>query len=177
MSPAAKKTRGLQARLEAVYRIGIAGMGLDGAIELIAGLGLWLSPQLLSGLLRPIADPVDGHHPIRNFIGYWAGRMDHELSSGPHGFVIFFLLAHGIVKLVLVYCLFKEYHWVYPYALAVLALFTGYQLYVLIKQPTLGMLLLTVLDVAIIWLVWREWRPLKRRSGNAPVSTDSTPAA
>ncbi|ABY22417.1 hypothetical protein RSal33209_0670 [Renibacterium salmoninarum ATCC 33209] len=69
-----------------------------------------------------------------------------------------------MVKLVLVYCLFKEYHWVYPYPLTVLALFTVYQVYVLIKQPTIGMGFLTVLDVAIIWLVWREWRDLKKKA-------------
>lgn len=162
----AKTSSFLRARnpLEAIYRIGIAVKGLDGAIELIAGLVLWLFPQLLTSMLQPIAEVVPGHHPIRNFIGYWAGRMDHELSNGSHAFVIFFLLAHGVVKLVLVYCLFKEYHWVYPYALAVLALFTVYQVYVLIKQPTIGMGLLTVLDVAIIWLVWREWRELKKKA-------------
>ncbi|ABY22416.1 hypothetical protein RSal33209_0669 [Renibacterium salmoninarum ATCC 33209] len=68
---------------------GIAVKGIDGAIELIAGLVLWLFPQLLTSMLQPIAEVVPGHHPIRNFIGYWAGRMDHELSNGSHAFVIF----------------------------------------------------------------------------------------
>jgi uncharacterized membrane protein len=90
--------------------------------------------------------------------------MDHELSNGPHAFVVFFLLAHGVVKLVLVYCLFKEYHWAYPYGIAVLILFTLYQLYVVIQTPTIGMVLFMVLDVAIIWLVWREWRELRSRA-------------
>lgn len=150
--------------LRRAYRIGIAVKGFDGAAELVAGLLLWIFPQALAAMLRPIAGPVDGDHPIRNFVGYWAGRMDHELSNGPHAFVVFFLLAHGLVKLVLVYCLFKEYHWVYPYGIAVLIMFTVYQLYVVIQTPTIGMVLFMVLDVAIIWLVWREWRELRSRA-------------
>ncbi|WP_285726474.1 DUF2127 domain-containing protein [Psychromicrobium xiongbiense] len=163
--------------LETVYRIGIAIKGFDGVVELVAGLALWFFPELLTSLLSPIATPVEGHHPIRNFIGYWAGRMDHELSSGSHAFVIFFLLAHGIVKIVLVYCLFKEYHWVYPYALAVLGLFTAYQIYVLITRPTIGMVLFTLLDLVIMWLVWREWRELVHKataSSAAPAESAST---
>lgn len=150
--------------LRRAYRIGIAVKGFDGAVELLAGLMLWIFPDTLAAMLGPLANPVAGDHPVRNFLSYWAGRMDQELGSGPNAFVVFFLLAHGIVKVVLVYCLYKEYHWIYPYGIAVLVLFTVYQLYVLIQRPTVGIGLFTVLDVVIIWLVWREWRELRRRS-------------
>lgn len=161
---------------ELVYRIGVAVKGFDGLVELLAGLILWLFPHALEHLLRPLAVVVGGHHPVRNFLGYWAGRMDHELSGGSHEFVIIFLIGHGVVKLVLVYCLFREYHWVYPYALVVLGLFTAYQVYVLIKTPSIGMVLFTILDVVIMWLVWREWRILKAKAQSPEVSTGSTSA-
>jgi uncharacterized membrane protein len=150
--------------LRRAYRVGIAIKGIDGTLELLAGLALWIFPQALAALLRPLAGPVGPDHPIRGFVGYWAGRMDHDLSYGPHAFVVFFLLAHGVVKVVLVYCLYREYHWVYPYGIAVLVLFTLYQLYVVARTPSVGMVLFMVLDVVIIWLVWREWRELRARS-------------
>jgi uncharacterized membrane protein len=153
------------AALRRAYRIGIAVKGIDGAVELLAGLALWIFPQALVALVHPLAGPVSGDHPIRNFVGYWAGRMDHDLSNGPDAFVVLFLLAHGVVKVVLVYCLYREYHWVYPYGIAVLALFAVYQVYVLIRTPTIGLALFLVLDVVIIWLVWREWRELRTRAG------------
>ena len=76
--------------------------------------------------------------------------------------MILFLLTHGIVKLVLVYCLLKQFRRVYPYGLAVLTIFAVYQIYVLIQRPTLSLALLAALDVVIIWLVWREWRSLPK---------------
>jgi uncharacterized membrane protein len=148
-------------QLELVYRVGVIVKGLDGVIELVGGLLLWLAPGLLRAVLVPLSGTVAGDHPIRNFVAYWAGHFGQELAAGSSTFVVFFLLAHGIVKVVLVYCLLREYHWVYPYALAVLGLFAAYQVFVLVGAPTVGMALLTALDFLIIWLVWREWRVLR----------------
>lgn len=155
-------TRG-GALLDRFYRIGVVLKGLDGLAEFVAGLLLWLTPDLLEKVLRPLTGTVDGDHPVRNLIAHWAGKLDHDLSNGPHTFIVLFLLTHGIIKLVLVYCLLREYVRVYPYAISVLVLFAVYQVYVLITGPSVGMALLTLLDIAIIWLVWREWRQLKRR--------------
>ncbi|MDQ1575619.1 MAG: hypothetical protein QOH55_769 [Microbacteriaceae bacterium] len=157
MRNSADRRRGL----ELVYRIGVIVKGLDGVIELVGGLLLWLAPGLLRAVLVPLSGTVAGDHPIRNFVAYWAGHFGQELVAGSSMFVVFFLLAHGIVKVVLVYCLLREYHWVYPYALAVLGLFAAYQVFVLVGAPTVGMALLTALDFLIIWLVWREWRVLR----------------
>ncbi|MDQ1608490.1 MAG: hypothetical protein QOE16_1222 [Microbacteriaceae bacterium] len=148
-------------QLELVYRVGVIVKGLDGVIELVGGLLLWLAPGLLRAVLVPLSGTVAGDHPIRNFVAYWAGHFGQELAAGSSTFVVFFLLAHGIVKVVLVYCLLREYHWVYPYALAVLGLFAAYQVFVLVGALTVGMALLTALDFLIIWLVWREWRVLR----------------
>jgi uncharacterized membrane protein len=148
-------------KLDLIYRVGVIIKGLDGVVELVGGMLLWLAPGLLRSLLVPLSGTVQGDHPIRKLVAYWAGHFGQELAAGTTTFVIFFLLAHGIVKSVLVYCLLREYHWVYPYALAVLGLFAGYQVFVLVRSPTVGMALLTALDVAIIWLVWREWRVLR----------------
>jgi len=160
---AAKKRR----RFEFVYRAGLLLKGIDGTFELLAGLALWFFPDALARLVEPFAHTETGPHPLHGFVAYWAGRADHELVSGHHTFVIVFLLLHGVVKLVLVYCLLREFHWVYPWALAVLGAFVVYQAYVLVRSPTIGMALLTLLDVVIVWLVWREWRQIRRR--DAPV--------
>lgn len=159
--------------LRNAYRVGIAVKGFDGVVELLAGLALWIFPSALTAALAPLLPKVAGDHPIRNFVAYWAGRMDQELSAGSHTFVVLFLLAHGVVKVVLVYCLMKEYHWVYPYGIAVLALFTIYQAYVLVTTPSWGVAAFTVLDVVIIYLVWREWRELTAKAASTEsVSTE-----
>ncbi|GAA0999742.1 DUF2127 domain-containing protein [Subtercola frigoramans] len=154
---------GRRARLlELVYRVGIIIKGIDGLIELVAGLLLWVAPGLLRAALAPLVRTDSDDETLRLFIAQYAGRLDATLAAGASAFVIVFLLTHGVVKLVLVYCLLKEYRWVYPYALAVLGLFAAYQIYTVIQKPSLGLIVLALLDIVIIWLVWREWRTLTR---------------
>lgn len=165
-APFAPRRSARDRRIELVYRVGLVIKGADGVFELVAGLLLWLAPGLLRSLLSPLerTDVDDGTFHV--FVAHLAGRLDSNLAHGSPAFVIFFLLSHGIVKLALVYCLLKEYRWVYPYALGVLGLFALYQLVVLVRAPSLGLTVLMALDLLIIWLVWREWAILRRASEN-----------
>jgi uncharacterized membrane protein len=156
------RTRGPERLLEWVYRLGIVLKGVDGLIELISGLALWLAPGILRAILAPVLRTESDDAGLRVLIAHAAGRLDDTLARGGSFFIIFFLLTHGIVKVVLVYCLLKEYLWVYPYALVVLGLFAVYQVVVLVQSPSVALVLLVILDVVIIWLVWREWRSLSR---------------
>jgi uncharacterized membrane protein len=156
------RTRGPARLLELVYRLGIILKGVDGLIEQVAGLALWLAPGILRALLAPVLRTESDDAGLRVIVAHAAGRLDDTLARGSSFFVIFFLLTHGIVKLVLVYCLLKEYLWVYPYALVVLGLFAVYQGVVLVQSPSVALVLLAILDIVIIWLVWREWRSLSR---------------
>jgi uncharacterized membrane protein len=157
-------------RLELVYRVGIVLKGVDGLVEVVAGLLLWFAPGLLRSLLVPLEQIDADDRSVRIFIAHLAGRADSDLAQGAPVLVILFLMSHGLIKLVLVYCLLKEYRWVYPYALGVLVLFALYQIYVLVRAPGLGFALLTALDLLIIWLVWREWGALRRRSDQRPAA-------
>lgn len=149
--------------LELAYRVGIALKGFDGLVELVAGLILWLAPAIPAALLEPLELTDAGDGTVRVQIAEWVGRFDAGLAGGPAPLVVFFLLSHGLVKIVLVYCLLKEYHWVYPYALAALGAFAAYQAYALARAPGFGLAVLLLLDLVIIWLVWREWRMLRQR--------------
>jgi uncharacterized membrane protein len=110
----------------------------------------------------------------------------HELARDPHDFIAtrllrashdlnrtqtfgaLYLLAHGLVKIVLVYGLLKNLRWAYPASLAFLGVFIAYQLYRIALAPSIGLSLLTIFDAFIMWLVWREYRvryPSGRSSG------------
>lgn len=164
-------------RFRLVYRIGLVLKGVDGSAELLAGLALLLFPHALARLIAPLAVSEAGPHPYVNAVAYWFGRADHELLAGNHLFAVLFLLLHGVVKLVLVYCLLRGFHWVYPWAIGVLGAFAVYQGWVLVMRPSIGMALLTAIDLAIIWLVWREWRMLRRERGRASAQPPTQPPA
>lgn len=149
---------------ERIYKIGVGIKGLDGLIEFVAGISLLLSPSLVHTVLDATASEFGEHHNRAfQFLAEYVGHLDDNLARSGLTFLIIFLISHGFLKLVLVYCLLKEYVRVYPYALAILGGFLVYQLYVFIRVPTIGMALFTLLDAIIIYLVWREWLELRSK--------------
>ncbi len=143
-----------------IYDIGIIIKGIDGLAELIAGLALLISPNLVHMLLSGVVGHTIHHGHTFRLIGEYVGRLDAQLAASGLTFLILFLISHGVVKVVLVGCLLKKIVKAYPYALAVLGAFLIYQVYVLIREPGIGMALFSILDAVIIWLVWREYKML-----------------
>lgn len=150
---------------ERIYKIGIGIKGFDGLVELLAGLALLISPKIVHNILAGLSGELgEGHVRTFNFIAEYVARLDTELAKSGLVFLILFLIIHGLVKLVLVYCLLKEIVSVYPTALAILGAFLVYQAYVFVINPTIGMALFTILDAVIIWLVWGEYRELRGKN-------------
>lgn len=149
-----------------IYHAGIGIKGIDGTLELLAGLALLFVPTALHDMFATIVGRASEHNGrAAHFIAEYVARLDHDLASSGLTFLIIFLIGHGVVKLILVYCLFHRIVWAYPYALFVLGLFLAYQLYVVVQDPkSIGLWLITALDLFIIWLVFGEWRDLSSSS-------------
>jgi uncharacterized membrane protein len=150
--------------LDKVYEIGLVTKGIDGTVELIAGiLVLSLSPGFILRVTSDLVSDELNENP-HNYIALHVLHSGQKLAAGHNFFAAAFLLTHGLVKIILVICLLLNKIWVYPYAIGILVLFLVYQIYALITAPGIGMALLSVLDAAIIWLVWREWQQVRRNS-------------
>lgn len=148
--------------LDKAYFAGVVIKGIDGLIELLAGLILLAVPSVAHTVIQHVIhESSEGHGLVAQWLTRYASQLDADLVKGGTFVVIAFLITHGAVKLVLVYCLLKKILWAYPYALVVLGLLWVYQLYILVRHPTFGVTFLVLLDVAIIWLVWREYRVLR----------------
>ena len=151
--------------LDRVYTIGIAIKGFDGAVELLAGLLLWIAPGMLHALLQVLlGEAQERHTQLARFVAEHIARVDADLTKSGLAVVILFLLLHGVVKVGLVVALFKKWRWAYPWAIVALGGFLVYQVIVFIKHPTLSMALFSVLDAVIVWLVYREYRELSREN-------------
>jgi uncharacterized membrane protein len=148
---------------ELIYKIGVGIKGFDGLVELVTGIALWVSPTLVHTVLSNVAGELGERGGVFHFISVNIARIDTDLAQSGLTFLILFLITHGLVKLVLVYCLLREIVKAYPVALAILVLFLIYQAYVFVTQPSLGMALFTFLDIVIIWLVWGEYQDLKAK--------------
>ena len=165
MNAESRRTRTVVDRL---YAVGVSIKGVDGVIELIAGLLLWISPTLVHTVLTGVAGEAgEGNSAVFRWVAQYVARMDTDLAQSGLAFLTVFLITHGAVKVALVYCLLRKWHRAYPSALVILTAFLVYQLYAFVRTPTLGMGLFTVLDCVIIVLVYKEYRELKLRK-NSP---------
>jgi uncharacterized membrane protein len=135
--------------------------GILAGAEAAAGIGLFALPN----------------EHISNFAG-WLARYEiahdrHEwlvgaLERGLAGFSIqsqhfyaFYLTAHGVLKLAMVFLLARKVPWAYPASIAVLAGFIAYQTQQWLATGAMPLLLFTLFDLLVIALVWREWRGLR----------------
>ena len=149
--------------LDRLFEIGIIGKGLNGCVELIGGLLLlFATPERISHLAAMLTQgelSEDPHDLIATHLLHTANGL-----TGPA--VLFgavYLLAHGIVKVVLVVALLLNKLWAYPWMIGVLTLFVAYQLYRIALAPTIGLVALTLFDLAILILTWREYRVQRSR--------------
>jgi len=137
--------------------------GLDGALELIAGVALLLvSPAQLEAVARTLTRhelQEDPHDPIANALVHYASTLN--VSATTFGAI--YLLAHGIVKVVLVVAVLRDKLWAYPWLIGFLLVFIGYQVYELFVHATWGLAALTAFDIVMVLLTVREYRVQRRR--------------
>ncbi|WP_394771289.1 DUF2127 domain-containing protein [Lacisediminihabitans sp.] len=160
--------------IDVAYTIGVVVKGIDGAIEFVVGLLLLVAPGLVHSVLSAVASEArEGSSATTRLISDYVARLDSQLARSGLAFLIAFLLIHGVVKLVLVYCLLRKFHRVYPIAIGVLVVFLAYQAYAFVTAPSIGLAIFTVLDALIIFFVYREYRqirPPKSRTGSESAS-------
>jgi len=144
--------------LHETFQLSILAKGAFALLEAIAGLSLWLiGPNAILALVTRATHAELGEDPadwIARTLLHWAQGFSIETQH----FYALYLLAHGLVKVVMVAALLKGYRWAYPAALGVMAMFVAYQLYRFSITHGPGLILLTIFDLFVIALIWREWR-------------------
>ncbi len=155
------------------FELGILFKGLDGVLELLGGGALLLTSRQairhavawLTGA-ELLEDPGD-------FVANHLVRLAQHLSIGTQHFAGLYLIVNGAIKVSLVTGLRCGARGSYPVALLVLTSFIGYQCYRLAHQPSVSLLLLTVIDIVVVLLIAREWR--LRRHGSDRLSVGAQP--
>ena len=84
------------------------------------------------------------------------------LTGSTQSFYAFYLLSHGLIKIILVIGLLREKLIAYPASLVAMAAFIAYQLYRYSYTQSFGLIVLNVFDLIVMVLVWHEWRLLRK---------------
>lgn len=144
-------------RTHRLFEIALLLKGLNGIVELVGGslvlfvplrrvnqLVLWLTASEIED------DPND----------WLANTLIHaaeKLSMGAKLYASFYLLAHGCVKIFLVYSLWRKKIWAFPAALSLMGVLVCYSLYRFTHTHSMALLLFGAIDLTIMWFIWREY--------------------
>ena len=161
----------LSPALDATFKIGLVLKGLDGILEVIGGILLvFLSPQAIQHLARTLTAHELSQDP-RDLIARYILHTASYLTTSTTLFGAVYLLSHGIAKVVLVALVLRDKLGAYPWLIALLLAFIGYQLYrITAVHFSAGLTALTIFDAVLVWLTWREYqaRRTQRHPDKAP---------
>jgi len=145
-----------------VFEVSLILKGLFAALEIIGGIfAYFVSQQFLLSVVSLITQDELAEEP-RDFIANYLVHTAQNLSISTQHFTAFYLLSHGVIKLFVIIGLLRQQLWYYPAALVVFGLFIVYQLYRFSFTHSPWLLILTVLDIIVMWLTWHEYKHLRR---------------
>jgi uncharacterized membrane protein len=139
--------------------------GIDGAIEIMAGLVILLTgPQRIYRWVVRVTAPelYDGSHVAA--VHAIRRGAEHLATTGAH-FVEFYLIVHGLLKLALVIVLLRGGgRWIFPVGTAILMGFIAYMSWRLSEQWSDWLLGFALFDALTLALVLNEWARASKRN-------------
>ena len=149
-------------RIHQIFEVSVWLKGAHALIECVSGILLYIvTTDAIASWVNTftqeelIEDPND-------FIAGHLSRMASHFSIASTEFYAFYLLSHGLIKLLLVVGLLRGKLWSYPASLAALGAFMIYQIYRYSYTHSFGLLVLTVFDAVVMVLIWHEWRIVRQ---------------
>jgi len=145
-----------------IFDISVALKGAHAIIEILGGLALYVvSTDRIVGWINDFSQEqlVENSN---DFIATHLLKFAEGFSVQQHDFYAFYLLSHGLVKLVVVAGLLREKLWAYPASFIVFGAFIAYQLYRYGYTHDLSLIVLSIFDLFVIALAIHEYRLLKR---------------
>lgn len=149
-------------RIHRIFEVSVLLKGAHALIECVGGLALALaSTTSIAGLVNRLTQEELIEDP-NDFIATHLSSLAQGFSINSKNFYAFYLLSHGIVKLILVIGLLRNKLWAYPVSLVVLVLFIMYQIYRFAYTRSVGLIVLMVFDLIVMVLIWHEYGLMRR---------------
>lgn len=155
-----------------MFAVAIAIKGIDGGLQFLGALLLMvIPPTLITGVANMIITRDLLGDPNGTLSTHLAEAANHFANGSTRWFAIIYLLAHGVIKLVLVWALVKRVMWMFPVSIVVLAGFVVYEVWRALHTHSIALPFFAALDVVIIVLITREYQKLRRERRHAAVRT------
>jgi uncharacterized membrane protein len=149
-------------RIRQIFVVSVLLKGAHAVIECVGGAALGLISTTTIVNLVNILTQEELVEDQDDFIARHLLAWAQGLSVATKNFYAFFLLSHGVVKLLLVVGLLRGKLWSYLTSLVVFGLFVVYQLYRYSYTHGAGLIVLSVFDIVVMGLVWHEYRLVRK---------------
>lgn len=152
----------LSRNLHYLFEASLAIKAVLAASEGLAGLGLLLTSN---AAIQRYVNWLTSHQIAQDRydeMALWVQHSVQALSIESQHFYALYLMAHGGLKLAMVFGLARRISWTYPAAVVVLAGFVIYQIEHWTHTHAPVLLVLSAFDTVMIALVLREYRTLRR---------------
>jgi uncharacterized membrane protein len=146
-----------QATIDRYFRIAVFVKGFDGIMEMIGGAILLAIPlSTVHGLVADLTTRELAEDP-NAFIANFIVGLDHKITPGYEFIAAFYLLVHGLIKLVLATALIKRRYHYFPISIVFLLIFLTYAVYLLGMNHSIVLGVFCIIDAGVIWLTYMEY--------------------
>lgn len=147
--------------VDRTFRIALVLKALFAAGEVLGGLAMiFLTPTRLNALVHWLTAGELKENPSDFIVSHLLIFSQHYTGSAQLIGTIY-LLSHGLVKLVVIYFLWRRVLKAYPISIAVIGLFIVYQVWEIVVHHSVLMILATLVDIIVIWLTVLEYRRMQ----------------
>jgi uncharacterized membrane protein len=149
-------------RIHQFFVISVLLKGAHALIECIGGIILALisNDTIVTFVNRLTQDEIV--EDPNDLVAIYLRTFAKSLSVSDLHFYSLYLLSHGAIKILLVVSLLRKKMWSYPASLIVLSLFVAYQIYRFAYTYSVGLIVLTALDIIVMGLIWHEYRLMQQ---------------
>jgi uncharacterized membrane protein len=148
------------------FEVGIAMKGFDGLLEFFGGAVIFfMKPAQMNDIVRKICEHLLARAP-HSAVAIHMFNASQNMTNSSIQFAALYLLSHGLVKALLVACIWMDKLWAYPLTVAVFSAFAAYQVFRFTHTHSWALVVLTIFDVLIILLTWNEYQHQKATRQN-----------
>lgn len=140
------------------FEIALLLKAINGVFEMIGGILLmFINSSYLNHIAVVLTQSELSEDP-NDAIANAILTFSQSYSVSAQNFGIFYLLSHGVIKLIMVVLLWQKRLWAYPLTIIFLSLFIAYQAYRYTVDHSVMMILLTILDLVVVILTFVEYK-------------------
>lgn len=138
------------------YEVGILFKAIQASLEILIGIILFFvnANYIINIILITLHEELT-ENPNSILYNYFI-QNTHPITLDGKYFLIFYLLSHGLIKLVVITGLFLKKKWAYGASVIGLGGLILYQIYHLVLQNFPVLLVLIIMDIVIFWLILHE---------------------